>query len=109
MPRSTNSVRTERINMARTLLNQYSSSVEVISELVKQYGVSQRHAYRYVQEAQKSDQTLQIPEQKIVFTVKLPPSLIQQVRDRAKTSGQSISDLTSIALERFLYDGDNHG
>jgi transcriptional antiterminator len=95
--------------MARTLLNQYPSSVEVITELMELYGVSRRHAYRYVQEAQKSEQTLQIPEQKIVFTVKLPPSLIQHVRDRAKVTGQSISDLTANALERFLHDGEKHG
>jgi len=50
MLRSTEPVRTKRINMARMLLNQYSSSGQVISELMSKYGVSRRQAYRYVQE-----------------------------------------------------------
>jgi hypothetical protein len=73
------------------------------------YGVSRRHAYRYIQEAQESEQILPIPEQKIVFTVKLAPSLIQQVKETARTSGYSISDFTAKALARFLRDGSNHG
>ena len=109
MTRSTDSVRTERINMARMLLNQCSSSVQVIFELMNKYGVSKRQAYRYVQEAQKTEQELPVPEQKIVFTVKLPVSLILRVRERAQASGQSISNLTTDALERFLSSGEEHG
>jgi hypothetical protein len=109
MTRSTEPVRTERINMARMLLNQYSSSVQVISVLMTQYGVSRRQAYRYVQEAQKTEQELPLPEQKIVFTVKLPKGLIQRVRERAQSTGQSISNLTTLALERFLSSGEDHG
>ena len=109
MARSTDSTRIERINMARTLLNQYSSRGKVISELMLKYGVSRRQAYRYVQEAQESELIFPIPEQKIVFTVKLAPSLIQQVKETAKTSGYSISDFTATALARFLRDGSDHG
>jgi len=109
MIRSTEPVRTKRINMARMLLNQYSSSSQVISELMTQYGVSRRQAYRYVQEAQITEQQLPVPEQKNVFTVKLPVSLIQRIRDRAHTTGQSISNLTAHALERFLSIGEDHG
>ena len=95
--------------MARMLLNQYASSVQVISELMNTYGVSQRQAYRYVQEAQKAEQELPIPEQKVVFTVKLPVSLIQRIRKRAQATKQSISNLTTLALERFLSSGEDHG
>ena len=48
-------------------------------------------------------------EEKIVFTVKLAPSLIQQVKETAKTSGYSISDFTAKALARFLRDGFDYG
>ena len=102
MTRSSAQQRNERINLAISLLKQYRSSAQVISELQTRFGISQRQAYRYVQEAEKATGLLAIPESKIVFTVKLPISLVQRLREFARSKRQSISDITARALERIL-------
>jgi predicted transcriptional regulator len=52
---------------------------------------------------------LALPEPKAVFTVKLPPRLIQRVRRRARARGQPISQLVSEALQQFLTPPNRHG
>jgi len=89
-----------------TLLRKYSSTSRVVTDLMEQYGVSIRQAYRYIQEAEKSENRLPIPEKKIVFTVKIPLSVIQHLRKFAKSTGQSLSDITTQALKVFLSKGD---
>jgi hypothetical protein len=50
-----------------------------------------------------------IPEEKAVFTVKLPRSLIGQVRRSARQSGMAISDWVARALKRSLAADSAHG
>ncbi len=51
-----------------------------------------------------------IPEEKTVFTVKLPRSLIGRVRRSARQSGVAISDWVARALQRSLPADDSaHG
>ena len=73
--------------------------MQVISQLESRFGISRRQAYRYVQEAAKAKEMLPLPEEKIVFTVKLPVSLVVRLRKFAKSSGESISDVTARALQ----------
>jgi hypothetical protein len=93
---------TERINMAIELLKKNASLGEAVSSLACRCRLSQRQAYRYLRQAQAVDRPLPIPESKAVFTVKLPPSLIQAVRRRARHQGRPISELVARALEDFL-------
>jgi len=109
MSKSSTAERNHRINLTISLLKQLPSSRQVVIELIKRYGISSRQAYRYVQEAQDTNSLLPVPEQKIVFTVKLPWSLVQRLREFANAAGHSLSDLTSQALERFLRRADKLG
>jgi hypothetical protein len=109
MSKASTSERNRRINLAISLLTELSSSAQVTSELQRRFGISQRQAYRYVQEAAKAEAMLPIPERKVVFTVKLPISLVRSLREFARVSGQSISDITARALERVLTHGEEHG
>ena len=102
MIRSPNAEMVERINMALALLRKSFSNEKITAVLVEQYGVSKRQAYRYIQEAQKTKRELPIPEQKEVFTVKLPVSLVFRIRRFAKSTGDSISDIVTRSLELFL-------
>jgi hypothetical protein len=43
-----------------------------------------------------------IPERKVVFTVKIPLSLVRALRQMAKSTGESLSVLVTRALEAFL-------
>jgi hypothetical protein len=92
----------ERINAARIFLKKGSSAEEVVTEVVIQFGVSRRQAYRYVVEAQRKKRKEPVPEHKVVFTVKLPESLVSLVRHVADSTGESLSSLVSQALKTFL-------
>jgi predicted HicB family RNase H-like nuclease len=50
-----------------------------------------------------------IPEEKAVFTVKLPRSLIRLVRHRARQSEKAISDWVAAALQQALPANSAHG
>jgi hypothetical protein len=62
-----------------------------------------------MQLAQQATVPMPIPEEKAVFTVKLPRSLIGQVRRSARQSGVAISDWVAKALERSLPTDSAHG
>ena len=102
MSRSTNSLRAERINTALVLLQQSESLAAAARTMVEAYGMSKRQAYRYLQEAQAQPQPLRIPEQKIAFTVKLPPAIVEEARQHARQHGQSLSHFVEQALETYL-------
>jgi hypothetical protein len=93
---------TRRVNRAFTLLNQGLGQDQVIKVLITELGVSNTQAYRYVQQAIQNGKSVPIPELKEVFTVKLAPSLIDQIRSFSQIRNISISGLVSHALEDFL-------
>lgn len=102
MRRSQNSELAERINQAHSLLEQQKPHTSIVEQLMETYGVSQIQAYRYVQQAKEHKEQIAIPENSVVFTVKLPPSLIRRVREFAVSHGTSISKVVRAALEEFL-------
>ncbi|MDA1272654.1 MAG: hypothetical protein O2960_01190 [Verrucomicrobia bacterium] len=95
--------------MAADLLRKRVSPQEVVLSLVERCEVSTRQAYRYVQQAQSISKPLPIPETKAVFTVKLPVSLIERVRQDARRESRPISDVVGEALESFLSKRRSHG
>lgn len=95
--------------MALDLLKKKISPREVVSSLEAEFELSGRQAYRYLQQAQKTTNPLALPEPKAVFTVKLPTSLIQRVRQIARRRRQPISDLVNQALEDWLTKSKAHG
>jgi len=97
------------VNQAIQFLNRPLSPAEVVTRLAAQLGVSNRQAARYVQAAQQQSAPLSIPEDKHVFTVKLPKSLIRRVRRTARAQDQPISDWVARALEEQLRGIPRHG
>ena len=108
MKRSQNGELAKRINHAYGLLKKDKPQSGVITHLMKMYGVSQTQAYRYIQQAKQINGKMAIPETSVVFTVKLPPSLIGRVKKLAGLKGMTISKLVKSALEEFLTKKD-HG
>ena len=72
--------------------------------LAVRFGVSTRQARRYVEQAVSAGRR-EVPEESVVFTVKLPASLVARVRQKARTSGVTISALVAQALTDFLSQG----
>ena len=108
MERSQNPELAKRINQAYVLLNKEKPQSQIVHHLMEIYGVSQIQAYRYVQQAKANNGKIAIPEHSVVFTVKLPPSVINGIKKFAGFKGMSISKAVHIALEEFLARKD-HG
>lgn len=91
-----------RVNQAMELLTQGLPAGDVARELARGHGISVRQGWRYVRDAAERSQPLRIPEEKVVFTVKLPKSLAEHVRALAASRGQTLSALVTEALEGFV-------
>ncbi len=102
MERSQNSELAKRINQAFTLLQREKPQPQIVERLMQQYGVSQIQAYRYIQLAREINEKMAIPESSVVFTVKLPPTLIRRIKKLSGSKGLSISKVVHTALEEFL-------
>ena len=82
---------------------------QVAEPLITHRGISRRQAYRYVQKAEEAREPVEMPEQKVVFTVKLPRSLAKRIRWFADSSGRTLSAVVAQALEAFLRSRRRHG
>ncbi|MCF7995534.1 MAG: hypothetical protein K9L88_11910 [Chromatiaceae bacterium] len=109
MPRSTDSQKRQRLNAAYGLLTRGLSTAEACVSLSDQFALSRRQAYRYVQEAQSLMAPLPLREAAIAVTFKLPPSLIQALRQRAASEGMTLSDTVAEALSVYLGRAPDHG
>jgi len=99
----------ERLNRARTLLRESDQLPDAVERLAQDCSISPRQAYRYLKEAHRLKEPLAVTEPKLAFTVKLPPSLIQQVRLYASVKNLSISEVVSRALLALLPRGRGRG
>jgi predicted HicB family RNase H-like nuclease len=97
------------VNATVSWLKSKTSQQKVLSQLVADYGISRRQAYRYLQQAQTSRRPMPVPETKIVFTVKLSHSLVRQVRRQARRERSTISHWVEEVLRRSLNPRPSHG
>ena len=93
-----------RINAAVGLLAQGEDVVTVSGRLAKRYGLSARHARRYVERAAAGGR-VDIPATKVVFTVKLSGDLVRRVRLYARQRDMTISAVVGEALQECLVRG----
>lgn len=92
--------RAERVNTAAELLASGMAPVEAARVVAQRFSVSVRQARRYVEAAAAGP--VAVPEPSVVFTVKLPASLADRVRQYAHERGSTISAVVARALAEFL-------
>jgi len=109
MPRASNIQKAERLNRARTLLGRVEQLSDAAEHLARDCSISPRQAYRYLEQAQRLEAPVTPGESKLAFTVKLPRSLIQRVREYATKKRLSISEVVSRALLSLLPRGRGRG
>ena len=109
MSRSTETQKAERLNAAHGLLARGQSVAEAALSLSRQFAMSRRQAYRYIEEAQVIGRPVPVVEPTTAVTFKLPPSLVDAVRTRAAAERATISDVVSRALRAFLGEADGNG
>lgn len=90
-----------RVNAAADLLDTGIPVLAAAHAMAERYGVSVRQARRYVEQAVAAGR-VEVPETSVVFTVKLPGSLADQVRVHARENQDTISAVVARALSQFL-------
>jgi hypothetical protein len=103
--KSTQAERAQRINAALSLIKKHATVSKAVDAMTEKYGISKRQAYRYIRDASKTGAEVPIPDLKIAFTVKLSQRLIQALREYAKKSGKSLSEIVTQSLEAYLQNG----
>lgn len=91
-----------RINHAYILLQEAVPHSQIAERLSRKYGISKVQAYNYLQQAREKEKQVSIPEKPVSFTVKLPPSLIEQLTLYADSMKMPVRDAVDMALRDFL-------
>jgi len=91
----------ERVNRAAALLGERSPAA-ARRVLQEEHGLSELQARRYVRAALVAPGGGAVPERTIVFTVRLPGSLVTRLRSLARVRGLSLSATVAETLERGL-------
>ena len=109
MVRSTDAQKAERLNAAHSLLVRGTSMAEAVALLSRQFGISRRQAYRYVQEAHAIGHAVAIAAPSVPITLKMPASVVRDVRAYSAISGLTISEIVTRAITAFLAAIRGHG
>jgi hypothetical protein len=97
-----------RVNRAAVLLRELAPA-DVVRALQAEFGLSERQARRYVNVGLREPEGVVVPERTAVFTVRLAPSLIGGLRERAGATGQTLSAVTAEAVRGYLAGGGRRG
>jgi len=102
MSRSNGAERAQRLNAAFDLLTQGHAVAPAAAMLTERFGLSQRQAYRYLQEAQTIKRPVPVSAPSVAFTVKVPEDIAVKLRAHAKATGTTIGDVVSRAVSALL-------
>ncbi len=97
-----------RLNRAVALLGERSPA-GAVRALAIENDLSERQARRYVRAAERCPDGVLVPERTVVFTVRLPESLIAAMRAAAARGGGNLSATTAHALRVGLRGADAAG
>jgi hypothetical protein len=108
MTRSTKAEKAQQLNTARGLLHQVALP-EAVRRLSRKFDLSERQAYRYLEEASQLDGAVEVPEATVPITLKVPPRTAELLRKYARSSGLTIGTIVTGALHAFLRTLKRHG
>ena len=109
MARSTKADKARQLNAAHQLLERDMELSEAAQNLAREFNLSLRQAYRYLEEAAHLDQPVEIAEATVPITLKLPPATVRLLRAHAKSNGLTIGTIVTRALDAFLGAPKRHG
>jgi len=109
MTRSTKAQKARQLNVARGLLQRQVALPEAMRRLSREFELSERQAYRYLEEASQLDRAVEVPETTVPVTLKLPPRTVELLRKYARSSGLAIGAIVADALNGFLRTLKRHG
>jgi|SRR5262252_1044078 len=109
MARATKAEKAQQLNAARGLLQRQLMRSDAVRQLSREFDLSERQAYRYLEQASQLDRPVEIPETTIPVTLKLPPRTVEVLRKYAQGSGLTIGAIVTTALNAFLRTLKRHG
>src|ERR1700674_4018447 len=98
MARSTQAQRAERVRAAQELLARGTSMVEAAVALSRDFGLSRRQAYRYLEEAQAVASPPVVAEASVTITLKIPSNIVRELRAYSALSGLTMSEIVRRAI-----------
>jgi hypothetical protein len=109
MARSTQAQRAERVRAAQELLARGTSMVEAAVALSRDFGLSRRQAYRYLEEVQAVAPAPTVAEASVTITLRIPSNIVRELRAYSVSSGLSLSEIVRRAISAFLSAARGHG
>ncbi len=109
MARSTKVDKARQLNAAYTMLRSNVSLPQAMQRLSRKFDLSERQAYRYLEEAQKLYRPVEVSEATVPITLKVPAGTARLLRAYARRSGLTIGTIVTRALAAFLSIQRRHG
>ena len=109
MARSTDAQKSERLNAAHSLLARGIGMTDGVVALSRQFGISRRQAYRYLQEAETIGHPVPVVAPSVPITLKIPGNIVGEVRAYSVISGLTLSEIVTRAITAFLTAVRGHG
>ena len=95
MTRSTKGEKAQQLNAARGLLQRHVALPQAVRRLAHEFDLSERQAYRYLQQASQLDRPVEVLEATVAVTLKLPPRTVERLRQYARSSGLTIGAIVT--------------
>src|SRR5438309_11982307 len=102
MPRSTKADKARQLNVAHHLLERNVALPEAAQRVARQFGLSLRQAYRYLEEAAELDEPVEVTEATVPISLKLPPSTARVLRAYARRSGLTMGIIVTREADACL-------
>ena len=109
MTRSTKAEKVRQLNAAYAMLLGKVPLPEAMQRLSREFDLSERQAYRYLEEATHLDGPVEVSETTVPITLKLPAGTARILRAYARSSGLTIGAIVARALAAFLSTRRRHG
>jgi hypothetical protein len=109
MRRSTKADKARQLNAAYSMLRRGIALPEAMQALAREFGLSERQAYRYLEEATLLEGPVEVSEATVPITIKLPVMTARLLRAYARSSGLTIGAIVTCALASFLGTQRRHG
>jgi hypothetical protein len=109
MGRSTKADKARQLNAAYAMLQRDIPLPEARQLLSREFDLSERQAYRYLEEATHLDRLVEVCEAAVPITLKLPAGTARLLRAYARRSGLTIGAVVTRALAAFLSTRKRHG
>jgi len=109
MARSTKTDKARLLNAAYAMHRRNTPLPEAMQRLAGEFNLSERQAYRYLAEAALLKRPVEVCENTVPITLKVPAGTARLLRAYARSSGLTIGAIVTRALAMFLKTQRRHG